>query len=136
MASVVLLLAALPGSVSAQAAPNEKLAQVISKLGSCVRTFAPAAEAAGMRNSSNAINFFLKICITLPQGFADAGEALPGALSSSDLADVGAVPLAYFGASPARSGPASPSKRARAETARFSRRSSRQPGCRLDPQML
>jgi hypothetical protein len=56
----MLLLAALPGSAGAQTAPNEKLAQVISKLGSCVRTHAPAAQAAGMRNSGDAINFFLK----------------------------------------------------------------------------
>jgi hypothetical protein len=96
MTSVMLLLAALPGSAGAQTAPNEKLQQVISKLRSCVRTHAPAAQAAGMRNSSDAINFFLKVCISLPPGFADAGEALPGALSSSDLADVGAVPPGIF----------------------------------------
>jgi hypothetical protein len=92
----LLLLAVLPGSASAQTAPNEKLQQVISKLRSCVRTYAPAAQAAGMQNTGDAINFFLKICINLPPGFADAGAALPGALSSSDLADVGAVPPGIF----------------------------------------
>jgi hypothetical protein len=96
MISVIFLLAALPGSAGAQTVPNEKLQQVISKLRSCVRTHAPAAQAAGVRNSGDASNFFLKICITLPPGFADAGEALPGALSSSDLADVGAVPPGIF----------------------------------------
>jgi hypothetical protein len=96
MISAILLLAALPGSAGAQTAPNEKLVEVISKLRSCVRTYAPAAQAAGMRNSGDAINFFLKTCITLPPGFADAGEALPGALPSSDLADVGAVPPGIF----------------------------------------
>jgi hypothetical protein len=91
----ILLLAALPGSASAQTAPNEKFQQVISKLRSCVRTYAPAAQAAGMQ-TGDAINFFLKICINLPPGFADAGAALPGTLSSSDLADVGAVPPGIF----------------------------------------
>jgi hypothetical protein len=96
MTSVILLLAALPGSASAQTAPNEKLQQVISKLRSCVRTYAPAAQTAGAENFGDAINFFLKICINLPPGFADAGAALPGTLSSSDLADVGAVPPGIF----------------------------------------
>jgi hypothetical protein len=71
----ILLLAALPGSAGVQTAPNEKLQQVISKLRSCVRTYAPAAQAT--RNSGDAINFFLKICITLPPGFADAGGCPP-----------------------------------------------------------
>jgi hypothetical protein len=95
MTSVILLLSALPGLAGAQTAP-EKLQLVISKLRSCVRTYAPAAQAAGVRNGGDAINFFLKICITLPPGFADDGAALPGALSSSDLADVGAVPPGIF----------------------------------------
>jgi hypothetical protein len=92
----ILLLAILPGAGGAQTAQNEKLQQAISKLRSCVRTYAPAAQAAGMLNSGDAVNFFLKTCITLPPGFADAGAALPGALSSSDLADVGAVPPGIF----------------------------------------
>jgi hypothetical protein len=96
MMSVILLFAALPGSARAQTAPNEKLEQVISKLRSCVRTYAPAAQAAGVQNTGDATNFFLKTCITLPPGFAGAGVPLPGALSSDDLADVGAVPPGIF----------------------------------------
>ena len=81
--------------MSAQtAAQNENLLQVISKLKTCVRTYAPAAQAAGVQKTSDAINFFIKTC-TPPVGvLANAGAAPAGPvmLSLSDLANVGAMP--------------------------------------------
>ena len=97
--AITLLLATVPWSASAQtAAQNENLLQVTSKLKTCVRTYAPAAQAAGVQKTGDAINFFIKTC-TPPVGvFANAGAAPagPGMLSLSDLANVGAMPPGMF----------------------------------------
>ena len=97
--AITLLLATAPWSVSAQtAAQTENLLQVISKLKTCVRTYAPAAQAAGVQKPSDAINFFIKTCIPPVSvlGNADAASAGPGTLSLSDLANVGAMPPGIF----------------------------------------
>jgi hypothetical protein len=61
--AIALLLATVPWSVSAQTAvQNENLRQVISKLETCVRTYSPAAQAAGIQKTSDAIDFFIKTC--------------------------------------------------------------------------
>jgi hypothetical protein len=62
--AIILLLATVPWSVSAQTAQSEKLQQVISDLRTCVRTYAPAAQAAGVQNTNAAVNFFDKTCLT------------------------------------------------------------------------
>jgi hypothetical protein len=97
--AIALLLATVPWSVSAQtAAQNEKLAQVIAKLKTCVGIYAPTAQAAGMQKTSDAINFFIEIC-TPPidvLGNGGAASARPGALSRSDFANVGAIPPGIF----------------------------------------
>ena len=84
--------------MSAQtAAQSENLLQVISKLKTCVRTYAPA-QAARAQSTSDAINFFIKKC-TPPLGDltnAGAAPAGPGMLSLSDLANVGAIPPGMF----------------------------------------
>jgi hypothetical protein len=94
---IALLLATVPWSVLAQTAQDENLKEVISKLRACVRTYAPAAQAAGMQNTSDAINFFIETC-TPPltvSALINPGAAprpRPGMLSLSDYANVGAVP--------------------------------------------
>ena len=98
---IALLLAIAPWSASAQSAQNENLKEVISKLRACVRTYAPAAQAAGMQTTSDAINFFIETC-TPPltvSALNDPGAAprpRPGALSLTDYANVGALPPGMF----------------------------------------
>jgi hypothetical protein len=99
---IALLLATAPWSVSAQTAQNENLKEVISRLSACVRTYAPAARAAGMQNTGDAINFFIETC-TPPltvDSLINAGAApplpRPGMLSLNDFANVGAIPPGVF----------------------------------------
>lgn len=93
--AITLLLATVPWSVSAQtAAQNENLLQLLSKLKSCVRANAPAAQAAGMKNTSDATDFFIKTCIPpiVFPGDSAAAPPRPGMLSQSDFANMGATP--------------------------------------------
>jgi hypothetical protein len=97
--AITLLLVSVPWSVSAQtAAQNENLQQVISKLKTCVRTYAPDAQTVGVEKTDDAINFFIKTCIPPLGHLANAGAAplRPGMLSLSDLDNVGAVPPGLF----------------------------------------
>ena len=71
-----LLLATVPGLASAQTAQNEQLKQVVSNLRACVRTHAPTAQAAGIKTTGEAVEFFRKMCnppLTLGEN-ADLGE--------------------------------------------------------------
>ena len=98
---ITLLLATVPWSVFAQTAQDENLKEVISKLRACVRTYAPAAQAAGIQNMGDAINFFIETC-TVPltvSALINPGAVpapRPGMLSLSDYANVGAVPPGTF----------------------------------------
>jgi hypothetical protein len=94
--AIALLLATVPWSVSAQTGKDEKLNEVIAKLRACVRTYAPAAQAAGTQSTRNAINFLMEACLP-PLRVSDLTNPgtipspPPGALSLSDLANVGAI---------------------------------------------
>jgi hypothetical protein len=93
--AITLLLATVSWPVSAQtAAQNENLLQLLSKLRICVRANAPAAHAAGMKNTSDATDFLIKRCIPplVLLGDADAAPPRPGMLSQSDFGNVGAMP--------------------------------------------
>jgi hypothetical protein len=93
--AITLLLATLPWSVSAQTAvQNENLLQLLSKLRTCVRANAPTAQAAGMKNTSEATNFVIKTCTPGSIFLGDASTALagPGTLSLNDFANVGPMP--------------------------------------------
>jgi hypothetical protein len=98
--AITLLLATVPWSMSAQtAAPNENLLQLLSKLKTCVRANAPAAQTAGMENTNEAINFFIETCTPPLSALTNPGAApppRPGMLSQSDFANVGAVPPGIF----------------------------------------
>ena len=98
---VALLLATASWSVSAQTSGNEKLDEVIAKLRACIRMYAPAARAAGTQNAPDAINFLIETCIppVRVSDLTDPGATpspQPGALSPSDLANVGAIPPGLF----------------------------------------
>jgi hypothetical protein len=100
--AITLLFATLPWSVSAQtAAQNDNLLQLLSKLKTCVRTYAPAAQAAGVQKASDAINFLIETCTPpLSVGaLTNPGAAPPprrGVLSQNDFANVGAMPPGIF----------------------------------------
>ena len=99
--AIAILLATMSWSVSAQTAQNEKLNEVISKLRACVRTYAPAAQAAGTQNTRDATNFLIETCLP-PFRMSDllnpgaASSPRSGALSPSDLANVGAIAPGLF----------------------------------------
>ena len=80
--AIALLLVTVPLSASAQTTQSENLGQVISRLRTCVRTYAPAAQAAGVQMTGDAFKFFTDKCDP----------------PLSDLAptDVGAVPPGIF----------------------------------------
>jgi hypothetical protein len=59
---IALLLVTVPWSVSAQTTQSENLRQVISRLRTCVRTYAPAAQAAGLQMTGDAFKFFTDKC--------------------------------------------------------------------------
>ncbi len=96
--AVVVLLATVPWSVSAETSENEKLNEVLAKLRACVRTYAPAARTQTTRDP---LNFLIETCspplrasdLTSPGASPGAD---PGALSPSDLAGVGAIPPGLF----------------------------------------
>jgi hypothetical protein len=100
--AITLLLATVPWSVPAQtAAPNENLLQLLSKLKTCVRENAPAAQTAGMQNTNDAIKFFIETCtpplsVSALTNPGAAPPSRPGMLSQSDFANVGAVPPGIF----------------------------------------
>jgi hypothetical protein len=76
--AITLLLATVPWWVSAQtAAQNGNLLQLLSKLKTCVRANAPAAQAAGMKNANDATNFLLKTCVPPTMFLGDADAAPP-----------------------------------------------------------
>ena len=81
-AAITLLLATVSWSVLAQTAQDENLRQVVSRLRSCVRTNAPSAQAAGVQNTSDAVNFLIKTCSP--------------PLSELDPTNIGAVPPGMF----------------------------------------
>jgi hypothetical protein len=95
--AITLLLAIVPWSVSAQTtAQNENLLKVITKLKACVQTYTPAAQAAGVQTTGDAINFFMKTC-TPPIGvLGSAAPTGPGMLSQSDFDNIGAIPPGIF----------------------------------------
>jgi hypothetical protein len=80
---------------------KREASDVIAKLRACVRTYAPAARAAAMQNTGNAINFLVETC-SPPMKVSDLTSpgATPspqsGALSLSDLANAGAIPPGLF----------------------------------------
>jgi hypothetical protein len=90
----------VPWSVLAQTTQDENLKAVISKLRACVRTYAPAAQTAGMQNAGDAINFFIETCSpgisTIVNPRAENSSPPPGALSPSDFANTGAVAPGIF----------------------------------------
>jgi hypothetical protein len=93
--AITLLLATEPWSVSAQtAAQDQNLLQLLSKLKICVRANAPDAQAAGMKNTGDATDFFIKTCMPPIVLLGDAGVAppRPGMLSQSDFANMGGMP--------------------------------------------
>jgi hypothetical protein len=100
--AITVLLAIAPWSVSAQpASQNENLLQLLSKLRTCVRAHASAAEAAGTEDTNNTINFFLKACVSPVSAFlggASAAQIEPGMISRNDFdpAKVGAIPPGIF----------------------------------------
>jgi hypothetical protein len=61
--AITLLLATLLWPVSAQTAQNVNLNEEISKLRACARARAPEAQAAGVRTSDEAANYFFEACI-------------------------------------------------------------------------
>lgn len=80
--ALALLFLTASWPVLAQPEQNEKLRQVISDLRACVRTHAPRAQAAGIRTTSEAVEFF-------------SGKCGPP-LSDLAPADVGTVPPGSF----------------------------------------
>jgi hypothetical protein len=82
--AIALLLATVRWSLRAQTTQSENLRQFVSELKACVRTYAPAAQVAGVQATSDAVDFFIKACILLvrlsdlPPASADLGAVPPG----------------------------------------------------------
>ena len=87
--AIALLLATVPWSVRAQTTQSENLRQFVSELKACVRAHAPAAQAAGVQTTSDAVDFFIKACIP-PVRLSDLVSA------NAASADLGAVPPGMF----------------------------------------
>jgi hypothetical protein len=99
--AIAMLLTTASWSVAAETVQNEKLNEVTSKLRACVRTYAPAHQAAGTQNTADAINFFVETCFPTIKisDLTNPGAApspRPGALSLSDLDNAGAIPPGLF----------------------------------------
>ena len=97
--TIILLLVALPWSISAQAGKDEKLDEVIGKLRVCARMYAPSVQ--GMQSPRNAIDILMEPCSPPPRlRDLDNPEVSPGpkpgAVLPSDLADLGAVSPGLF----------------------------------------
>jgi hypothetical protein len=76
--AITLLLATVPWSVSAQTVENDKLQQIVSNLRACVRANAPTAHAAGVLATSDAVDFFIKMCGTTLNDLTNVGAVPPG----------------------------------------------------------
>ena len=62
--AIVLLLATVPWSVSAQiTTQKESPSEFISTVRSCARTHAPEAQVAGVRTPEQAADYFFKVCV-------------------------------------------------------------------------
>jgi hypothetical protein len=61
-AASTLLLMVTTWSAPAQTAQKDELRQVVSNLRACVRTHAPAAQAAGIQTAEEAVGFFRERC--------------------------------------------------------------------------
>src|SRR5581483_9674646 len=66
IASVWCVCGSLP-SVSAQVTKRDRLDQVTANLSACVQTYAPAASAAGVRTTKDAVDYFKRICMPSPE---------------------------------------------------------------------
>jgi hypothetical protein len=96
-AAIVMALAIVPWSVSAQtAAQKQNLDEYISNLRTCAQAHASEAQAAGVRTPDEAAKYFSKVCISVLGLYLMGSDVDRQNRSVAELKDMGAPPPGIF----------------------------------------